>query len=212
MNRMVLSAQLLERGVVRYTPAGLPVIDCRLQHESSVTEDGQPRRISLEIKALAIGAIARPMSALVLGQTALYGGFLASARNGRGLLMREGYEADIAPDGDALVRLPFTPSGVNFETFIELLQLRSGVIGYRDGLVRMVDSYLEVNAMIRLAAQVESSGDDEVTAAPVGKLTPDQWRAYPALGEGITMVQVSLEVQADGTPLGHIMFLRSALA
>ena len=74
MNRMVLSAQLLERGVVRYTPAGLPVIDCRLQHESTVTEDGQPRRISLEIKALAIGAIARPMSALMLGQTALYGG------------------------------------------------------------------------------------------------------------------------------------------
>ncbi len=139
-------------------------------------------------------------------------GETAPPRNGRGLLMREGYEADIAPDGDALVRLPFTPSGVNFETFIELLQLRSGVIGYRDGLVRMVDSYLEVNAMIRLAAQVESSGDDEVTAAPVGKLTPDQWRAYPALGEGITMVQVSLEVQADGTPLGHIMFLRSALA
>jgi hypothetical protein len=76
----------------------------------------------------------------------------------------------------------------------------------------MVDSHLEVNAMIRLAAQVESSGDDEVTAAPVGRLTPDQWREYPALGEGITMVQISLEVHTDGTPLGHIMFLRSALA
>lgn len=86
MNRMVLSAQLLERGGVRYTPAGLPVIDCRLQHESTVTEDGLPRRISLEIKALAIGLIAKSMGALMLGQTALYGGFLASARNGRGLL------------------------------------------------------------------------------------------------------------------------------
>jgi len=83
---MVLSAQLLERGVLRYTPAGLPVIDCRLQHESMVTEDGQPRRVCLEIKALAIGAIAKPMGALMLGQAGLYGGFLASARNGRGLL------------------------------------------------------------------------------------------------------------------------------
>ena len=138
-------------------------------------------------------------------------GEAAPPRNARGLLMREGYEADIAPDGDSLVHLPFTPSGVNVETFIELLNLRSGVIGYRDGLVRMVDSHIEVNAMIRLAAQVESSGGDEVTAAPVGRLTLDQWREYPALGEGITMVQVSLEVQADGTPLGHIMFLRSAL-
>ena len=86
MNRMVLSAQLLERGVLCYTPAGLPVIDCRLQHESMITEDGQPRRVCLEIKALAIGAIAKPMGALMLGQAGLYGGFLASARNGRGLL------------------------------------------------------------------------------------------------------------------------------
>ncbi len=86
MNRMVLSAQLVERGVVRYTPAGLPAIDCRLQHESTLTEDGQPRKVSLEIKALAIGAIARPLGTLVLGSFALFGGFLASARNGRGLL------------------------------------------------------------------------------------------------------------------------------
>ena len=86
MNRMVLSAQLVERGVVRYTPAGLPAIDCRLQHESTLTEDGQPRKVSLEIKALAIGAIARPLGVLVLGSFALFGGFLSSARNGRGLL------------------------------------------------------------------------------------------------------------------------------
>ena len=86
MNRMVLSAQLVERGVVRYTPAGLPAIDCRLQHESTLTEDGQPRKVSLEIKALAIGAIARPLGVLVLGSFAQFGGFLASARNGRGLL------------------------------------------------------------------------------------------------------------------------------
>jgi hypothetical protein len=150
-------------------------------------------------------AAAKPAATInVAGET-------APPRNARGLLVREGYEADIAPDGDSLVRLSFTPSGVNVETFIELLNLRSGVIGYRDGLVRLVDSYLEVNAMIRLAAQVESSGEDEVTAAPVGRLTPDQWREYPALGEGITMVQIALEVKADGSPLGHIIFIRSAL-
>jgi hypothetical protein len=133
-------------------------------------------------------------------------------RNARGQLVRQGYEADIAPEGDSLVHLSFTPSGVNVDTFIELLNLRSGAIGYRDGLVRMVDSYLEVNAMIRLAAQVESSGEDEVTAAPVGRLAAEEWQEYPALGEGITMVQVALEVRPDGSPLGHIIFLRSALA
>ena len=86
MNRLVLSAQLLERGAVRYTPAGLPAIDCRLVHASTVTEDGQPRQVSLEIKALAIGAMARPLGALALGSAAMFAGFLATTRNGRGML------------------------------------------------------------------------------------------------------------------------------
>ncbi len=86
MNRLVLSAQLVERGAVRYTPAGLPAIDCKLQHSSTVTEDGQPRQVSLEIKALAIGALSRPLEALALGSTGLFGGFLGTARNGRGML------------------------------------------------------------------------------------------------------------------------------
>lgn len=86
MNRVVLSAQLLERGVVRYTPAGLPALDCRLQHASTVTEDGQPRKVSLEIRAVAIGEITRPLGALALGEHGVFAGFLASMRNGRGLL------------------------------------------------------------------------------------------------------------------------------
>jgi primosomal replication protein N len=86
MNRMVLSARLIERGAVRYTPAGLPAIDCRLTHASTVTEDGQPRQVSLEIKALGIGVIARPLGGMALGASALFAGFLATSRNGRGLL------------------------------------------------------------------------------------------------------------------------------
>jgi len=107
MNRMVLSAQLLERGAVRYTPAGLPAIDCRLQHESAVTEDGQPRKVSLEIKALAIGAMSRPLGALMLGQTGMFGGFLASARNGRGLLF---HITELTPGALALPAPSLLPS------------------------------------------------------------------------------------------------------
>ncbi|MBP6901896.1 MAG: primosomal replication protein N [Burkholderiaceae bacterium] len=86
MNRLVLSAQLVERGAVRYTPAGLPALDCVLQHASTVSEDGRPRQVSLEIRAVAIGEITRPLGAMALGGEACFGGFLASARNGRGLL------------------------------------------------------------------------------------------------------------------------------
>ena len=95
MNRLVLSATLVERGAMRYTPAGLPAIDCQLQHAGTVTEDGQPRQVSLEIKALGIGAMAQPLAALALGSTGQFGGFLGAARNGRGLLF---HITELTPD------------------------------------------------------------------------------------------------------------------
>ncbi|MBI3369846.1 MAG: primosomal replication protein N [Burkholderiales bacterium] len=85
MNRWVLTAQLVERGAVRYTPAGLPAIELLLKHASTVTEDGQPRQVSIEIKATAIGAITRPVGAMALGSAGEFAGFLAQTRNARGV-------------------------------------------------------------------------------------------------------------------------------
>ncbi len=85
-NQLRLSATLAEAGALRHTPAGLPALDLTLRHESTLTEDAQLRKVSLEIKALAIGAITRPMGELDLGSHGVFAGFLASARNGRGLL------------------------------------------------------------------------------------------------------------------------------
>jgi primosomal replication protein N len=50
MNRLVLTACVIERGALRYTPAGLPALDLSLRHESQVTQDGLPRQVSMEIK------------------------------------------------------------------------------------------------------------------------------------------------------------------
>ena len=86
MNRMVLSATLVERAALRYTPAGLPALDLSLKHESEVSEDSQPRKVSMEMKAVAIGAITQALMPLELGSSGLYAGFLTSTRNGRGLL------------------------------------------------------------------------------------------------------------------------------
>jgi primosomal replication protein N len=87
MNRLVLTATLTERGVVRYTPAGLPALDLVLRHQSEVSEDGQPRKVSMDIKAVAIGqGITRQVGALTLGAAGSYAGFLTSGRNGRGLV------------------------------------------------------------------------------------------------------------------------------
>jgi primosomal replication protein N len=86
MNRLVLSATLLERAPLRYTPAGLPALDLSLKHESEVSEDGQPRQVSMEMKAVAIGEITREMQTLALGSAGIFAGFVTSSRNKRGWL------------------------------------------------------------------------------------------------------------------------------
>ena len=71
---------------MRYTPAGLPALDFELKHESQLSEDGQPRKVSLQLRAVAIGRIVEPLTALELGSEGYFGGFLAAVCNGRGLL------------------------------------------------------------------------------------------------------------------------------
>ena len=87
MNRVVLQAQVVERGPVRYTPAGLPALDLSLKHESQVTEAGHPRKVSLEMRAVGIGAVAEQVAKLAVGDTAGFAGFLGPTRNGKGVLL-----------------------------------------------------------------------------------------------------------------------------
>lgn len=87
MNRVVLSAQLVERGAVRYTPAGLPACDFQLKHESQVTEAGQPRQVFMEMRAVAIGDIAQRLVRLEIGTAGTFAGFLTNQRNGRGTVL-----------------------------------------------------------------------------------------------------------------------------
>ena len=82
----MLRAQLVQRGVVRYTPAGLPALDLSLKHESDVSEAGAPRKVSMEMRAVAIGEITRHLAALAIGTEVDCTGFLSSHRNGRGVM------------------------------------------------------------------------------------------------------------------------------
>jgi primosomal replication protein N len=86
MNRLVLSARLDERGALRYTPAGLPALDLMLAHESDLSHEGQMRKVAVQVKALVIGELVNRVKLLPLGTEGVFAGFLASARNGRGLL------------------------------------------------------------------------------------------------------------------------------
>jgi primosomal replication protein N len=87
MNRLLLHASLVQRSAVRYTPAGLPALDFTLKHESTVGQDGPPRKLAFELKALAVGEATRALNALPLGAQAVFGGFIAQGRNGRGWIL-----------------------------------------------------------------------------------------------------------------------------
>ncbi len=71
---------------MRYTPAGLPALDLSLRHESEVTQDGQIRKVSMEIRARAIGEITQRVSEIEIGSHHGFAGFLGSQRNGRGVV------------------------------------------------------------------------------------------------------------------------------
>jgi primosomal replication protein N len=96
MNRLLLHARLVERSALRWTPAGTPACDLGLAHESQATEAGQPRRVALELRAVALGELAQRIGQLPLGTQAGFAGFLASGRNGRGVVLHVTAVEDIA--------------------------------------------------------------------------------------------------------------------
>ncbi|MEK8085047.1 primosomal replication protein N [Aquabacterium sp. A3] len=87
MNRVELSAQIIERKALRYTPAGLPALDLVLAHESEVTEAQQSRQVKLELRAVALGPMAELLNRMDAGKPFRLTGFLGAPRNGRGVLL-----------------------------------------------------------------------------------------------------------------------------
>lgn len=83
VNRLLLTACVAELGTLRFTPAGLPAIDLRLEHESTVTEAAQPRQVKAALKAVAFGAVAERLAGQALGSLWRFQGFLATPGNGK---------------------------------------------------------------------------------------------------------------------------------
>jgi primosomal replication protein N len=76
-NKVELSGILIERDALRYTPAGLPLIECKILHESQQIEANIARQVKVALAALAVGEIAKKLSQLELAQTLSVSGFLA---------------------------------------------------------------------------------------------------------------------------------------
>ena len=83
MNQLVLSARIAEANALRYTPAGLPALDCQLEHESEIVEAGQQRQVKTAVKAVAFGSVAEALGKQPIGSQWQFTGFLATPRNGK---------------------------------------------------------------------------------------------------------------------------------
>lgn len=77
MNQLILTGQLLERDVIRFTPAGVPVLSVLIRHESEQTEAGGRRMVECEVSAIAIGDIAEQLNRIDISLTLTFSGFIA---------------------------------------------------------------------------------------------------------------------------------------
>ena len=87
MNQVVLTACIVEASTLRYTPAGIPALDLRLEHESQVEEAGHARQVKASVKAIALGAQAERLVQQPLGSSWQFNGFLATPRNGKHVIL-----------------------------------------------------------------------------------------------------------------------------
>jgi len=86
-NHLVLTACIAEIDALRYTPAGLPALNLRLEHESEILEAGQARQVKAAMKAVAFGAMAERLVKQAIGSTWRFNGFLATPRNGKNVVL-----------------------------------------------------------------------------------------------------------------------------
>jgi len=77
MNRLALDATLTQRGDLRYTPAGIPAVDCLLTHQSTQAEAGGERKVECELHGVAFDDIARTLSRVNPGTRLSCEGFIA---------------------------------------------------------------------------------------------------------------------------------------
>jgi len=71
---------------MRYTPAGIPALNLRLEHESQTQEAGQPRQIKVAVKAVAFGTLAERLAKQAIGSVWRFSGFLGNSRNGKSIV------------------------------------------------------------------------------------------------------------------------------
>ncbi|MBA5639908.1 primosomal replication protein N [Duganella sp. LX20W] len=87
MNELRFTALIAERDAIRFTPAGMPIVNAVLQHRSQQVEAGIARLSEFEVSAVAAGEISTRFSQTPLGGVYQFTGFLnKKSRNSKSLV------------------------------------------------------------------------------------------------------------------------------
>jgi primosomal replication protein N len=76
-NQVVIEGSLTEISVLRYTPAGVPLIEMRIQHFSRQPEAGSERDVSVTLTVFVLGEPALIAATMRVGQNIAIKGFLS---------------------------------------------------------------------------------------------------------------------------------------
>ncbi|MFZ2390963.1 MAG: primosomal replication protein N [Rhodoferax sp.] len=85
-NQFVVTAQIVESSTMRYTPSGVPALNCLLEHASETVEASQVRQVKALLKSVSFGSVAERLAQQEIGSSWLFKGFLASPRGTRQLV------------------------------------------------------------------------------------------------------------------------------
>lgn len=77
LNSVTIKGLLLQRDALRYTPAGVPIVNIQLQHESQLQQNEFKRQLNFQFHAVALGDNAMQLTNLPIGSKLICKGFLA---------------------------------------------------------------------------------------------------------------------------------------
>jgi primosomal replication protein N len=85
VNHLILHGAVIERKPLRYSPAGLPILEFVVEHLGT-PESAPQRQVKLQVHAKAMGTVAEGLNQQALGVHWSLQGFLSPARQGKGLI------------------------------------------------------------------------------------------------------------------------------
>lgn len=68
---------LVEKAALRYTPAGLPVLEAGFRHSGTAVEAGVERKLAFDVTAVALGSVGEQLDHEPLGTEVELAGFFA---------------------------------------------------------------------------------------------------------------------------------------